>query len=172
MFDIYRANESDSERYALGTEGAKKLFVVGLNPSTATAEKSDTTVSKVRSVASNNQFQGFVMLNVYPLRSTDPHQLPAEGSKETIAINVSQISEIAQHTNNPVFWAAWGGDIGIRPYLKEALAELNQAVLEVGGSWVHFGTLTQSGHPRHPSRLAYAWEFSEFNVSEYLQGVT
>lgn len=169
VFDIYSANQTDTERYILGTEGSNKLFVVGLNPSTATAEKSDTTVSKVHTVAENNGFQGFVMLNLYPLRSTDPRQLPANSNQSTIAANIRSISGIVSGTENPVFWAAWGGDVEIRPYLRDALADLHRLVMSLGGSWVHFGALTRSGHPRHPSRLAYDWEFAEFNMSTYLQ---
>lgn len=171
MFDIYSTNQSNSERYAIGAEGPNKLFVVGLNPSTATSKVSDTTITKVRNVAGNNHFQGFVMINLYPLRSTDPDQLPLQANQETIATNISQILRLAEKASNPVFWAAWGEDVVIRSYLKEALLELNQVVLEADGNWIHLGALTQSGHPRHPSRLAYSWQFSQFNMSKYLQSV-
>tara|TARA_R110000787_G_scaffold42161_3_gene103679 strand:+ start:2785 stop:3021 length:237 start_codon:yes stop_codon:yes gene_type:complete len=77
MYDLYQCNSDDSARFILGKNGARKLFVVGLNPSTANKEKSDTTVAKVETVARNNGFDGFVMANLYPLRSTDPNELPA-----------------------------------------------------------------------------------------------
>ena len=76
MYDLYQCNKDDTSRYILGKDGDKKLFVIGLNPSTANKEKSDTTVAKVEKVAIDNGFDGFVMANLYPYRSTDPDGLP------------------------------------------------------------------------------------------------
>jgi len=47
MYDIYRSTADDACRFALGRSGRRRLVVVGLNPSTATREKSDPTVAKV-----------------------------------------------------------------------------------------------------------------------------
>jgi hypothetical protein len=172
MFDIYESNENDTARFLLGTSGDPTLIVVGLNPSTASSEKSDTTVSKVRKVAQNAGYKGFVMTNLYPLRSTDPHGLPATCNNELLKENIRQIGRIASNEVSPTFWAAWGSDIVLRPYLKQALSELNNLVGNLGGSWVQFGNLTQKNHPRHPSRLTYAWEFSEFDIAKYEAVVT
>ena len=76
MYDLYQSNETDTARFILGKNGKRKLFVVGLNPSTANRYRSDTTVAKVETVTINNSFDGFVMVNLYPLRSTDPNRLP------------------------------------------------------------------------------------------------
>ena len=46
----------DNVRYALGEPGSYNLIVVGLNPSKATPQKSDTTISKVREIVKSEGF--------------------------------------------------------------------------------------------------------------------
>jgi len=52
------------------------------------------------------------------------------------------------------------------------MSELNEMVKRLNGNWVHFGDLTQKNHPRHPSRLAYAWEFKDFDIAQYEKIIT
>ena len=44
MHDIYCSSSDDRWRFTLGRSGRRKLLVIALNSSTATQEKSDTTV--------------------------------------------------------------------------------------------------------------------------------
>ena len=111
------------------------------------------------------------MANLYPLRSTDPNALPEIESEDLVIRNMKAIHELAQTEKTPVFWAAWGGDITIRPYLGIALKLMAEMVNEINGTWVHYGELTKYGHPRHPSRLSYSWAFSEFDISTYVQNI-
>jgi hypothetical protein len=168
MFDIYKSNEKDTARFLLGTSCEPSIIVVGLNPSTASKEVSDTTASKVRKAAKNAGYNGFIMTNLYPLRSTDPKKLPVACDVELLQKNIREIEQAASNGLPPIFWAAWGSDITLRPYLKQALLQLNGVVLKLNGKWVQFGSLTQKNHPRHPSRLAYAWQFKEFDIATYL----
>ena len=172
MFDIYTCNASDTARFTLGNSGSKKIFVVGLNPSTANKENSDPTVSRVRTVSENNGYDGFVMLNLYPLRATDPKTLPKQADTELIKTNIKEIVSIADDDPTPIFWAAWGSDISSRDYLKVTLLQLNESVIKLGGQWVKFGPLNAKNHPRHPSRLTYAWTFSKFDMDKYLEIIT
>jgi hypothetical protein len=172
MFDIYECNHDDSARFLLGISGEPTLFVVGLNPSTASSEKSDTTVSKVRKIAKNAGYNGFVMTNLYPLRSKDPHALPQLHNVELLAKNIRHIERVASKDANPVFWAALGSDIVLRTYLKDAMIELNDLVQRVNGKWVQYGELTKTNHPRHPSRLSYAWQFSDYDVTKQVKSNT
>lgn len=167
MYDLYQANRDDSVRYILGKTGPKKLYVIGLNPSTANREKSDTTVAKVERVAAANGYDGFVMANLYPVRSTVPANLPTSADKNLFSHNISKIIRMAKVEDSPVFWAAWGGNICIRPYLIDAFGQLNKRISRINGKWVHYGELLRNGHPRHPSRLSYNWHFSSFDPVSY-----
>ncbi len=171
MYDLYRCNEDDSVRFILGKDGINELFVVGLNPSTANKEESDITVAKVETVAKNNGYDGFVMVNLYPQRSTNPNRLPEKGDDGLIIKNIEIIKALAKNQNVPVFWAAWGSGIVTRSYLIKALNVLTRKIRPLGAKWVHYGELTKYGHPKHPSRLSYSWVFSDFDVVSYVQNV-
>ena len=169
MYDIYSKNPNDTLRFTLGKSGSRKLLTVGLNPSTATQEKSDTTVAKVEGVAKRNGFDGFVMLNLYPIRSTDFNALPSEVDAEAFTENLDRIEALVAADPMSVVWAAWGENISARSYFVAAARELFARLQKYGPVWQHFGSLTNSGHPRHPSRLSYAWSFSALDAQRYVQ---
>ncbi|OUS13982.1 hypothetical protein A9Q89_00465 [Gammaproteobacteria bacterium 53_120_T64] len=170
MYDLYSCNRGDTARFILGQSGDRKLYVVGLNPSTANRHKADTTVAKVEAVARLNGYQGFVMVNLYPLRATDPQQLPEKHSARLQRRNMAEIAD-SFGDEPPVIWAAWGVNIGARPYLLKACVELHRQVVSRGGRWLHYGELCRHGHPRHPSRLSYQWTFATFDITAYLAAV-
>lgn len=167
MYDIYSNSENDECRFTLGKTGKRNLIAVGLNPSTATKEKSDTTVAKVAAVAGRNGFDGFVMLNLYPIRSTDFNALPENVDSLVFAENLRQIGMLIASQETPVIWAAWGESIHARKYFVAAVNSLFEMTANNHISWRHFGALTSSGHPRHPSRLHYSWEFLDFDILKY-----
>ena len=171
MYELYSSARNDLWRFTLGKYGSRKLLAVGLNPSTATKERSDTTVAKVEGVAKRNGFDGFVMLNLYPVRSTDFNALPFDVDAEAFPENLKCIEALVAAEPNSVIWAAWGENIHARSYFVTAAQELFSRLQNYGAAWQHFGTLTKSGHPRHPSRLNYAWSFTELDTCRYVQSI-
>lgn len=169
MYDIYSNTQNDLWRFMLGKSGSRKLITIGLNPSTATKEKSDTTIAKVEKVARQAGFDGFIMLNLYPVRSTDFNALPEEVNAEAFTDNLAKIEAVVAAEFRPVVWAAWGENIVARKFLLAAGKELFGRLEKYDTSWQQFGSVTQSGHPRHPSRLHYAWQFSPFDTKNYAQ---
>jgi hypothetical protein len=169
-FDIY--NGDSKVRFSLGQNGSRKLFIVGLNPSTADAEQSDQTIRKVIGfMERQKRFDGFVMLDLCPLRSTNPNSLPKledEELRHFAERNSEVIQEIFEGENTPTIWAAWGNSIKMRPYFFEYLKVIVNAATKRKGDWKKCGHLTKRGHPRHPSRLGYAVECGRFDVKEYL----
>jgi hypothetical protein len=164
MYDIYSNDQGDKWRYTLGKAGRKPILTIGLNPSTATQEKADTTVAKVEQVALNNGYDGFVMLNLYPVRATDYRDLPPKVNAVAFARNLDAIEEVVSAQSKPVIWAAWGTSVDYHPYFQEARDQLQARLSKYKAKWVHFGDLTADGHPRHPSRLSYGWEFSSYKA--------
>jgi hypothetical protein len=167
MYYIYSNCRNNTWRFTLGKTGQHKLFVVGLNPSTATQEKSDVTVAKVKGVADRNGFDGFVMLNLYPVRATDYNELPNIENREASQENLAKIEQLISVETSQAIWAAWGKGILARSFFKSLCLELFTRLAPHGVVWKHFGPLTKSGHPRHPSRLNYSWHFSDFDVVRY-----
>ena len=65
-------------RFSLTKEGDRKLVVFGVNPSTANEQIADLTITKVMGFAERNGFDGFIMLNLYPQRCTNPRRFATQ----------------------------------------------------------------------------------------------
>ena len=168
MYDIYQSAADNACRFALGRSGRRTLVVVGLNPSTATREKSDPTAAKVERVARAYGYDGFVLVNLCPVRATDCRTLPATVEPGLLKANLEAIGHVAASVQDLILWAAWGAPILTRPILVSAAVAITACVERFRPGWRHFGPLTVGGHPRHPSRLSHAWTFAPFDVADYL----
>jgi hypothetical protein len=144
-------------------------LTVGLNPSTATRERSDTTVAKVEETARRHGYDGFVMLNLLPIRATDWKELPSRPSPAASARNLREIVALVATLERPTLWAAWGATVLSRPFFAAAAVKLIAALRPLAPEWLRFGALTAGGHPRHPSRLDYRWRFAPFDAEGYLR---
>jgi len=82
LFDIYKTARNNSWRFLLGKTGQKTLTVVGLNPSTATDTQPDMAIRKIKRIVGDNGYDGFVVVNLYPVRSTIIEDLPVERDDE------------------------------------------------------------------------------------------
>ena len=111
MYDIYRSTADDACRFALGRSGWRTLVVVGLNPSSATREKSDPTAAKVERVARAHGYDGFVLVNLCPVRVTDSRALPSTVDGKLLAANLRAIAEVVGAVEGGTLWAAWGAPI-------------------------------------------------------------
>ncbi|WP_447777849.1 DUF1643 domain-containing protein [Variovorax boronicumulans] len=166
LYDLYSNDENDQWRYLLGRAGRRTLVTVGLNPSTATQERSDPTVARVDEVARRNGFDGFAMTNLYPVRATDYRTLPARMNRVAFDRNLTAIEEVVAAQAEPVIWAAWGAPVVHHAYFLRARDELHRRLARFEPRWLRFGELTATGHPRHASRLDYGWSFAPYDVED------
>jgi hypothetical protein len=120
-------------------------------------------------VVRQHGYAGFVMLNLYPVRSTDCRTLPAKPDPQAYDANLDLIERIIGASAEPLIWAAWGNGVLVHDYFASAVHALTKCLQHSGPTWLHFGPLTKAGHPRHPSRLAYAWRFASFDCVDYLR---
>jgi len=171
MYDIYPNTADDRCRFALGKSGKRMLVAVGLNPSTATQEQGDPTATKVERVARQNGFDGFVLVNLCPVRATDFRMLPNRIDRGVMAANLHALEEVVAPVQGVTVWAAWGAPITARTFFVVAARAFGQRLERLTPSWQHFGPLTVGGHPRHPSRVSYAWTFAGFDMAGYLDRV-
>ena len=123
-FPIYLSNKNNTARFYLGTSGKKVLVFCGLNPSTATKEKSDRTITKVFNYSKKYGYDSFLMINLYPLRSKYPYKLPTNFSKSLHLENIKYISDGLKNYINPDLLVCWGNNISIREYLHNCLYEI------------------------------------------------
>lgn len=127
-----------------------------LNPSTATAERSDPTVRRCIVFAKTFGFGGLLVLNMFAHRSTDPDGLLEEddpvGDHNEAAIRAG----IGLAMHNGKFIAAWG---------SHSAAKLrNNMVVNMArkkGCVVHCLGTTKDGYPRHP---LYVLEDKELEI--------
>ena len=136
-------------RYALTKDGSNPLLVIGLNPSTANETKPDNTMKSVLRIASYNNYDGFVMLNLYPLRSTCPAKLPEQSDTEIYENNIHVIKDILEKYPESDILLAYGNNIIQKKYLRQYAEEIIKMLREMGRNILCIG-VTKCGMPKHP----------------------
>ena len=164
---IYTPSPDNSARTLLGTQCAQPLVCVGINPSTAAPGDLDRTVATVARVAEGGGFDGFMMLNVYPQRATNPSDLHAAVDPELHAWNLRSIAAFADGRTLKV-WAAWGTLIRKRKYLPQLLTDIVALPELANAQWLTRGPRSKAGHPHHPLYVRADALLDALDVSAYL----
>ncbi len=133
---------SDDGRYRYQLDrwwaSGDRLVWVMLNPSTADAAVDDPTIRRVRGFTRREGYDGFVVVNLFALRATNPAQLTAVEDPEGPA-NRDRLAAIL---NRPVdVVVAWGANPAAVP-----MADLIRTWRPDARSLGH----TKAGAPRHP----------------------
>lgn len=165
--NIKMTGDNDTVRYVLRKDGERPLVVIGLNPSTANGDKADATMTRVMGLAERNGFDGFIMLNLYPQRTTDPAGLDRELNDSLHQENLWQIKEAVKDVSEPTVLLAFGNNICQRPYLTACLRDIVAALADRLPRYVQAGTPTTQGNPRHPLYAGYP-ELTDFDIDGYL----
>ena len=137
----------DTERFILGESGANPIICFGINPSTANDIKYDPTILKIRKIASENNCDSWVMLNLYPQRATNPNDMHEKADNNLNKKNYKVIRSVFNIYPNALTLASWGNAIEKRKYLKDCLKEI--LAIDLDRKWVCRGKLTVRGNPRH-----------------------
>lgn len=165
---LYQVTPDHTARFVLGTVGKNPLICVGVNPSTATPQKLDPTVTRVARRAWRNNYDSWIMLNLYPQRSTDPDGMHAQYLPELKAQNEQRIAELLQGRRVTLL-AAWGELIEKRDYLPDMLHGIAQITEQASCGWMSIGAPLKRHHPRHPSRARYDMGLQSFDMATYVQ---
>ena len=167
---IYEESPDGRNRFLLGKNGHKTLICCGLNPSIATPEKLDPTMKKVETIAKANGYDSYIMINLYPMRSTDPDGMHDEMNEQIVQINLEFIESILKSGASNI-WAAWGNLIEKRTYLKNCLEGIVNLAGTYNCAWYNCGETTKEGHPRHPLYLGGGSKLKEFDIAEYCKNI-
>lgn len=166
----YNHSSDDRYRYTLGVPGKNPLVCFGINPSTARPDDLDRTLKQVQGRAEDgDKFDGWIMLNLFPLRETKPQNLPEFANMEEIQKNIKIISEVLHLFDKSTVWAAWGGSIDKRKYLPQCLREIYQTIRDIDLNWVAMKESKKTGHPHHPLYLKHDEVFHHFDLDKYIQ---
>lgn len=161
-------------RYILGTKGKRPLICIGINPSTAEPEHLDNTLSSVQRIALHNEFDSFIMFNVYAQRATDPDHMEKELNPYLHEENMKAFEFVLQSSTDgaPAVWAAWGTIIEKRPYLVSCVQDMIEIGKKYGANWYSVGKKSKNcGHPHHPLYLKKDSLIDHFDIEEYLKGL-
>lgn len=128
------------------------VMFVGLNPSTADAQKDDATIRRCVRFARDWGYGALVMTNLFAYRATRPHVLPRVADPVGPRNNW-WLSTLRNRADLIVI--AWG--------TRGALLERDRAVLGKLGA-VHCLGLTKGGHPKHPLYLRASATPAPFSI--------
>ncbi|MBR5297978.1 MAG: DUF1643 domain-containing protein, partial [Parabacteroides sp.] len=164
---IYKQSDDRTCRYILGTKGTKTLICCGVNPSTASPEDLDPTMKNVEAIARANGYDSYVMINLYPMRATDPNDMHKFRDESIIEENLKHIKDILAVGNCDI-WAAWGTLIETRGYLRECLEKLLEITKSYNCNWYTIGKRSKDNHPHHPLYLNKDSKMVEFeDIEDY-----
>ena len=134
-------SECGKYRYVLWRvwdETKAKVMFIGLNPSTANADKNDNTITKVIKVARNNGFGGMYMLNLFAIISPYPEILTTnidrQGENDAYLKKYFELSD--------AIVCCWGN-------FKEARKRANEVRIMTNRSLLCF-TQNKNFTPKHP----------------------
>jgi hypothetical protein len=183
IYDIDKSepDERNGVRYTLGEKGRNPLICIGINPSTATPEKLDRTLCRVKKISQSesNDFDGWIMLNVYPKRNMVFKELPEIMNVEWHENNMKQVQKVIKGNNCKTIWAAWGTHIVDKnhSYLVSCLFDLYETIncFSKDANWFRIeNKVNDSIFPYHPLARVKGLKtdiFEDFNVADFLQSI-
>lgn len=164
---IYEQSKDIANRYLLGTRGEKTLVCCGVNPSFASPENLDPTMKSVRRFAKQLGYDSYIMINLYPMRATDPKKMHETMDVEIVKKNMEFIETVLSKGNCDI-WAAWGNLIETRNYLKDCLELIVKMANSYNCKWFTIGERSKAGHPHHPLYLDADSKKEDFDANAYV----
>ena len=168
---IYDHSEPKA-RFTLGEIGTRPFVCFGVNPSTATPERLDPTVASVARFAQNHGYDGWLMLNLYPQRATNPDKMHKHIQPVLHRENMKWIRHYLHVLNQQSqidIWCAWGTLIEKRPYLLRCLSDIYIGIKDLNLRFHSRGPHSKKGHPHHPLYLRKDSPLVEFNLTRYIK---
>lgn len=127
---------------------ARHALFIGMNPSTASADHNDPTITREWGFTVREGLVGYVKCNIADYRATEPRKLLAPGLRLRSGQNRQTVLDCAKTAALVI--CCWGAvNRALAPIAEETLFDLHAAGIDC----FCFG-LTASGMPKHPLYLA------------------
>lgn len=141
-FTLFRNWNSEKSYYRCGEN---YCAFIGLNPSTADEDKSDPTVTRCIQAAYNWGFDGMYMLNLFPLRATNPKDMMSYQGDHLLQDNDDYICRVVDSCYFTVAcWGNHGQYLGRSEHVRRTL-RLDELLC--------LGVNDKTGEPKHPLYL-------------------
>lgn len=108
---------------------------------------------------------GWMMLSLYPQRTTDPKRIHKVCNKELYYNNLAVIGSILDSLPGAILWAAWGANIDKREYLYHVIEDIKKTY--PNRRWKQRGPQSKKGHPHHPLYVKAEAIFEDFDLVNY-----
>tara|TARA_A100001011_G_scaffold315443_1_gene334098 strand:+ start:9089 stop:9619 length:531 start_codon:yes stop_codon:yes gene_type:complete len=159
------------KRFLLGKNGTSEMLAIGLNPSNANEKRLDPTSRNIEKIAKKNGCNGWWLVNLYPIRTPNPRNLPKKPNLNLAEQNFRFILEILK---NPKFnvtkvLCCWGNHIDDRLYLKLQASKILEFAKEKKIVLYCLGK-TKLGNPFHPSPMtvnSFLGGMDRLRISQY-----
>ncbi|MRG60125.1 DUF1643 domain-containing protein [Agromyces sp. CFH 90414] len=125
---------------------SRPLVLLGMNPSHANENTSDTTVNRAAEASVTLGHSGWVMLNLYPERATKPKNLRSFDQKISDQ-NCLAIGAFLKANGISEIFGAWGNPPNST--IRQARSAVLGTVMSLGIRIFYFGDLTTKREPRH-----------------------
>jgi len=123
------------------------LAFLMLNPSTATAETLDPTVTRCKTRAERGGFGRLEIINLFAWRATDPKEMKKHSDPVGPENDHWILETVAKADKTIAGWGNHGAHCGRSDEILEQLRE--------HGLKLHALKVTGQGHPQHPLYLGY-----------------
>ncbi|MEK6709383.1 MAG: DUF1643 domain-containing protein [Nitrospinota bacterium] len=131
---------------ALSPQERPRLAVIGKNPSTASASRSDPTLGKIEAWAQRHSFGALLLVNLFALRSPYPGDLNGVPYGKAVGEeNDAHIRRAARRAD--VILAAWGNPNGVDE--ARYARRIGEVMALLKGKEVKTVGVTKKGYPRH-----------------------
>jgi hypothetical protein len=122
------------------------VLCIGLNPSTATKDKPDPTITRVIDLIKSAGYGGFYMMNLFAFITPYPKEL--KKCPDALGENNKWLTDIASKCEDTIF--CWGAFSILS--LVSKFSERVEFIIEMFPEAYCFGK-TKNGEPRHPLML-------------------
>ncbi len=140
---VYSNSACNTVRYVLGKKTSNTIACIGINPSTASPNDLDNTLKSVKRIAAFNGYDGWVMYNLYPQRSTDPSLLDKEVNHHLRLKNSYAIKQSILELKIDTIWLAFGNLIESRTYLSLCMLSIHENLKDLNLNWKIIGVPTK-----------------------------
>ena len=171
-FYVSITSEDNRLRFVLGKPGKSCLLAVGLNPSSADEKLLDPTTRIIERIAENHGYDGWYIINLYPVRCAKPSDLPRRKSVEYFSQNIRCIDAFLQENMGSIgkICLGWGNHVGKLSYLQKSAIEIRGLLINYTSEFCCIG-ITKDGNPIHPSPLSVNTRYggaSSVKLREYI----
>lgn len=150
MIGAVKISDCGRYRHWLSREWGSKpdsVLFIGLNPSVATDERNDPTVTREIYFAKREGFEKYIKVNLLDFRATDPRTLNERGLRIRSEENLVYINDLV--LKSKVVIVAWGNpDRRLFSYSQDV-----KSILKASNRKVYCLGTTKAGNPRHPLYL-------------------